>query len=241
MEDYNFELYERFRKDFWYIKARIDLLRRILRKQYGNRKNLKILDAGCGTGFNFDALTGFGDVYGADLSANALKQAKRSKYAKLLLKDVNKLDYENYFDVIIAVEIIEHIKEDFKVIQNFKKYLKPGGILIITTPAFMFLWSSDDEISHHIRRYSKKRLAQIVHRSGLLPSYIGFRYFFMFIPAFLIFMFQNLGKKRTNSLEYTPGIFNSLLLQIMKLENKLILNKLSLPVGAGLICIAKKR
>lgn len=241
MEEYNFEVYSKFNKDFWYIKSRQDLIRKILKKYFNEKKDLKILDAGCGTGFNFEVLSEFGDVYGVDLSQTGLEECKKLNYKSLELKDVNKLNYENYFDVVIAIELIEHIENDEETIANFKKYLKNDGLLIITTPAFKFLWSKDDELAMHKRRYSKKRLKNILKNSGLKIEYLGYRYFLFFLPASLIFFIQKKRKKKKNSLEYTPKWINKTLLNYMKFENWSISKGAKFPFGIGFIAISQKQ
>nr|MBA4405425.1 hypothetical protein [Nanoarchaeum sp.] len=240
MEEYNFEVYSKFEKDFWYIKSRQDLLERIIKKYFKNKKDLKILDAGCGTGFNFKALSKFGEVHGVDLSNTALEECKKLDYKSLELKDINSLGYENHFDLIVAIELIEHIDNDGETINNFKKYLKEDGILIITTPAFKFLWSKDDELAMHKRRYSKKRLKKIINASGLKIKYLSYRYFLFFLPASLIFLIQKNRKKKKNSLEYTPKWTNKILLNYMKFENWIISKGAKFPIGIGFIAISQK-
>ena len=239
MKKSNFALYSRLGEDFWYIQARRDLLKKILTRTFGKRKNLKILDAGCGTGFNFAALSEFGAVYGVDLNKLAIAQAKSFKYKKLHLGDVNSLKYRDYFDVIVAIELIEHIRDDSGTLKNFCRYLKPGGILILTAPAFKFLWSADDDLAMHERRYSKKRLRDILRTSGLKLVFLTYRYFFQFFPASSVFFLQKFHKPK-NSLEYTPKFLNRFLVWITRLENSLIQNGFVFPFGVGFFLIAKK-
>jgi len=239
MEDYNFKLYSKLGRDFWYVKSRQDLLKGILGKAF-RKKNLKILDAGCGTGFNFEALHEFGDVYGVDLNKNAIAQCKNLGYKKLEQKDAAKLGYKNFFDAVVAVELIEHIDDDFSAVQKLCQYLKPDSLLVLTVPAHKFLWSADDVLAMHKRRYSKQRLRKLVQKSGFRIKYLGYRYFFLFLPAIAVFIMQKFGKKKKNSLESTPKFLNKVLLKLMSAENKLILKGFRLLFGAGLICIARK-
>ncbi|MBW3012544.1 class I SAM-dependent methyltransferase, partial [Candidatus Woesearchaeota archaeon] len=183
----------------------------------------------------------FGDVYGVDLNKDAISQCKKLGYKKLELKDITSLKYKNYFDVVIAIELIEHIKDDFSALQKINSYMKKDGLLVITAPAFNFLWSRDDELAHHARRYSRKRLRKLVSKSGVKIIHMGYRYVKLFFPALFVFSMQKLGRKRKNSLEYTPGFMNNLLLWYMRIENKLILKGFKFLFGVGLICIAKKR
>jgi len=239
MKKSNFKLYSKFNEDFWYVQARRDLLEKIFLKHFGKRSNLKILDAGCGTGFNCVTLSSFGRVYGVDLNSSAIAQARKCDYTKLFLKDVNSLKYRNYFDAIVAIELIEHIRDDQAAIHHFGRYLKPGGILILTTPAFEFLWSADDDLAMHERRYSRKRIRHIITRSGMKIQVLTYRYFFTFIPASIIFILQKWYKPQ-NSLEYAPKFLNKLLTWIMRIENSMICAGVRFPLGVGFLIVAKK-
>jgi len=240
MKEYNFKFYSKLNKDFWYVRSRQDLLKRILEKYYPGKRDLKILDAGCGTGFNFEALNCFGAVYGVDLNKGALKQSRKFNYKKLEWRDINKIKYKNYFDVIVAIELIEHIENDEITLKNFHRYLKPNGLLVITAPAFNFLWSRDDELAMHKRRYRKKRLREIVVKAKFEITHLTYRYFFYFFPGFFVFLLQRF-KKNKNSLEYTPAFLNRMLVKCMVFENKLLSRKMIFPFGVGLLCIARKK
>ena len=101
-------------------------------------KNIKILDAGCGEGqlllkiFN----KGYNDIYGTDVTPVALESAKkRIPKTKFSLQDLKSLNFsDEYFDVVICTEVIEHIRDYNKVISELKRVLKKNGLLIITFP-----------------------------------------------------------------------------------------------------------
>ncbi len=111
------------------------------------RKNMKILDAGCGEGQLLSmVLKKFGlsnlKLYGTDITSISLESAKkRIENAEFSLQDLRNLDYKDeFFDLIMCTEVIEHIPEYKKVLKEFERILKKGGILIISFPN-EFLWN----------------------------------------------------------------------------------------------------
>lgn len=121
-----------------------------LRKILGlipKRKNMKILDAGCGEGQLLSMVTKkFGlfnlKLYGTDITPTSLESAKkRIENAEFSLQDLRDLDYKDeFFDVIMCTEVIEHVPDYKKVLKEFERILKKGGILIISFPN-EFLWN----------------------------------------------------------------------------------------------------
>ncbi|RLJ04046.1 MAG: hypothetical protein DRP08_02530 [Candidatus Aenigmatarchaeota archaeon] len=239
MQDYNLNFYSKLNEDFWYIKSRQELIYKFIKK-FKDEKNLKILDAGCGMGFNFNALKPFGDVYGIDINKRALKECRKFDYKKLELNDICNLDYTDFFDIIISIELLEHVEDDEYLLKKFYTALKKDGVLILTVPAFKFLWGKDDELSRHYRRYTKKGLNRILKENNFSIVYLSYRYFFIFFPSLLIFILQRFYKEK-NSLEFsTSPLLDKFLRRIMNIENKLIERGFTFPFGVGLVCVAKK-
>jgi len=132
----------------------------------------KVLEVGCGTGDLLQFL--YSDNYelvGSDYSNIYLDKAReRNLSIKLfkadLLDDKFWLQYENKFDSVIASEVIEHIQDDSKALKTIFRILKPSGVLVLTVPAFNFLYSNHDKKIGHFRRYSKKSLNNIINSAG---------------------------------------------------------------------------
>ena len=141
------------------------------------QKNLKILDAGCGEGqlllriqkifSSFNA-----ELYGVDVTNVALERAKkRAPKSKFSLQDLKNLNYENnFFDVIICTEVIEHVPEYQKVLRELKRILKDRGVLIISFPneplwilSRFFLGRRPIKIPDHYNSFSPKKLIKEVN------------------------------------------------------------------------------
>lgn len=235
-----FEFYETLAPDFWWIESRNDLIDKLFPKFIFN-KDLRILDIGCGTGLNYKSLKAYGEVCNLDYSEKAVQYCKGKKVRNLLRGDAKRLPFcSSTFGLVTAIELIEHIDEDFLVISEIYRILRKGGIALITVPAFKFLWSYDDITSGHKRRYTLRTIHKLLERTGFQILLSNHRYFFIFIPTFILFKFQYIFKKGQNSLQYTPNFLNNFLRKISKLENYLIFKGVKFHAGVGIVCIVKK-
>jgi ubiquinone/menaquinone biosynthesis C-methylase UbiE len=246
MEKSNFDMYKSWQDSFWYFEARANLIRNLLKKKSFENKKLKILDVGCGTGANNSVLSEFGKVYSLDSSKIPLKICEQKGIKNLFLGDAQdmKMFKDQSFDIVCAIELIEHLPKDKKFLKECHRILKKKGFLIMTTPAFNFLWSEDDVLAHHQRRYTRKKLKNILsyYFNTIVCSY---RYFFLFPFSVIIFAFQKIKKffsnKKTPSLSLSPPFLNNFIKKIMNFENFLISKGFVFPFGVGLVVLCEKR
>src|SRR5690349_18005520 len=155
---------------WWYVGRRRLIFEYVLQtlKKYPNPR---ILDLGCGTGYNIAQLKshGYNDIFGLDFTFDALIYCFQRNLDHIVCGDATQSPFPaESFDVITALDIIEHIPDDEKSLRDVYRLLKPGGSFVIFTPAYQFLWSVHDEISHHERRYTARELRQKVEASGLV-------------------------------------------------------------------------
>ena len=155
--------------DHWWFRAKRRFLRLALQRNgvvvSGN--HLRALDVGCGTGAVLEELTALGfRAEGLDMSPVAQGFCEK-KGLSVRLGDATALPFPDAsFDVVTALDVIEHVDQDEKAIEEIYRVLKPGGTAIITVPAHAYLWSYHDVALHHKRRYSKSDFLQLVSRAG---------------------------------------------------------------------------
>ena len=221
----------------WWFQARKKIIESTIKKEINKKVN--ILDYGSGSGVNIKMLSNFGFV-------NIYEPHKAtSKYLKSIFKNKNKFKVLNKiknekFDLIILADVLEHIKDDFKVINKLSKNLNKNGYLLITVPAYNFLFSKKDNILGHYRRYNKNELAKIFTKFNIKKlSYFNF---FLFMPiSVLILFFKTFRINFIDNVEKTPNYFLNKIMYAIFLIEKTMLNFLNFPFGISIIGLFKKR
>jgi len=241
MESSFYKTYFQLEKDNWWFKARRNLIFWILKK-YGNGK--KVLDYGCGSGFLVGQLQERGfDASGVDVSKEAIDFGSEKGINNLSKIDGVLTNYPDAsFDLVLAMDVIEHIKEDDLVIKELERLVKPNGILVITVPAYKWMWGVQDEVAHHFRRYtmgSILKLASVTRLSIVKKSY--FNTFLFPVAAIVRLASKWFNKKnRESDFEINNNFLNPLLYFIFNTEIKL-LKWLNYPFGVSILLVARKR
>ena len=247
MKHEEYERMYRFEDRYWWFIARRHLITSLLERHYARDGQCRILDIGCGTGAMLDELRPFGSVVGADFSPEALQFCvTRGAPADLARADVRRLPFADAsFDVVTAMDIVEHIDDDKAACSEIFRVLKPGGRLFVTVPAFPSLWSEHDEALHHFRRYTAPRLKDLFQRVGLQVGKISYTVTTLFPPIWAYRQISNLlpkkrveGEKKANLVNFA-GPVNAALLSLSQWETRLV-QTLNLPFGVSVVCVAQK-
>lgn len=225
---------------WWHISKR-KIVRSLIEK-YRLSKNPKILDIGCGTGKNIEELQDLGEIYGLDTSKEALDFCRKRGLNNLILGSAEKTTLKNAtFDIITLLDVLEHT-DDNKALNETFRILKKGGIIVITVPAFNWLWSNWDVVLHHKRRYTTDTLSQILKKNGFEIKKISYMYSFLILPVFVIRKIKSKFSNESYSSDFklsSPAI-NFILGAISKLESLLIFST-SVPFGTSIVAVAKKK
>ncbi len=210
-----------------------------------------LADIGCGNGSivkYFQKGEQFKTVTGIDGYPQALLNArKRSENSILILKDINKLRElkpDNLYDVVVFADVLEHLDAPLNVLQQCFDLMQPGGVLLISVPASMALWSERDVFLGHRKRYGKRDLKDMVTKAGFDVVKCNYLFSHLFAPAYI--GRKVLGKMSDKSgeeieaeeLKIVPGI-NGLLTFVGNLEVQISLH-VPLPFGTSVYCMAQK-
>jgi SAM-dependent methyltransferase len=168
--------YERLYREHWWWRARERLIVRELRRCIGGRSHARILDVGCGSGLLFPRLVDLGSVEG--LEAEPALAIADARWRDAIT--VGGLD-ETYgrsssFDLVLMADVLEHIEDDQSALRNAHRVLTAGGFLVVTVPAFSWLWTRHDVLNRHFRRYTMPELAAKVEVAGF--NLVSQRYVF---------------------------------------------------------------
>jgi SAM-dependent methyltransferase len=210
-----------------------------------------ILDIGSGAGNMAHHLAHYGRVLGLESNLRPLAVAQ-ARGLEALGGLGNQLPFpDNTFDLVALLDTLEHIPDEFGVLREVFRVLKPGGRLMVTVPALMWLWSYNDEINAHQRRYTAAELEQKLALSGLTVRRISYNNFFLFAPVAGLRLLRpytpNLESPHLTEdedvyqveMEAIPEPANALLHGVGWLEAEM-LERMRLPVGVSVICIADK-
>ena len=207
----------------------------------GTRAARQILDIGCGTGATLDHLKRYGEVQGVDLSEMALNFCHRRGHQRVILGSALELPFaDESFDLITALDIIEHLDDDVHSLSEIRRVLKTGAPAVIFVPAFQTLWGPNDDQSHHKRRYRLGQLRSQVEASGLRVERISYANIVMFAPIWV-------GRKLLNALGATSQaeglinhpLINKPLARIFSSEARWLRHH-TLPFGTSIVCVARK-
>ena len=231
------------KSNFWFCSRNRLILMEIKRyfSQSGN-----FLEIGCGTGFVLSAIEKtfpHFSLYGSDIFIEGLKFAKqRLQKVTLLQMDVQRIPFEDEFDVIGVFDMLEHVKEDTLVLSELHRALHKGGGIILTVPQHHFLWSQFDEAWRHLRRYSTSELVAKVKSAGFkiikITSFVT-----LLFPFMLWSRLTDRQVDKSNvmmvSLNFNPFV-NAFFGKILDFERALIRLGASFPFGGSLLLIAYK-
>ena len=237
--------------NFWFV-SRNKIIQGLFRKYLGKQTS-KVLEIGCGTGYVLKGLQETFSNYelvGSEIHLEGIKFAKeRLPNVNFIQLDATKIPFENQYDAIGAFDVLEHIDEDELVMQQVHKALKDGGLFFISVPQYQWMWSINDDIAYHKRRYSRKELKEKLSNSGFEVIYIS-SFVFMLFPFMYFSRLFKANKsneitdeiiiKEMNELQLNP-LLNKLFTLFMSIDVFFIRYKISLPFGGSLISVARKK
>jgi SAM-dependent methyltransferase len=243
MKENEFERNFKVESSYWWNIGRFKIIESFTRRYIRPSPRSKMVDLGCGTGATTLWLQEFGKVRGVDNSPRALDYCKKRG-----LKDLVRSDMENLrlpsgrFDAAFALDILEHVKNDAKAVGEIYRILKPGGSLLVTAPAYQWLWSEHDEVCHHYRRYTLGEMASKLRSAGFDIRRRSYCIVFPFFPLVTLLHFRSWFKKDKKimmSIVPLPGPFNRFLIFLLALEN-FFLRFINFPFGVSVILLAQK-
>lgn len=232
---------------YWWNIGRREILKSELERHLVSKRGLSILDVGCGAGGNIKILGEFGAVTGLDISEEALKFAKtRGVFKNLVQGNAERLPFpDNTFDLISALDVLEHVPDDQQALREIFRVLKKGGCALITVPAHRWLWSRHDEALHHLRRYTTNEL----RKKLCAAKFHVIEQSHFVVPAIIFLLFKK-AMRRLRKARGTeepvdtydtilPPWLNRLLIWWLAAE-KTVIRFISLPAGSSLFIITQK-
>lgn len=222
----------------WWWRAREGYVLRWVRRIARGRR-LRILDVGCGDGFLWKKLDALGDVEGIEPDGALI--APTSPYrGRIEVSPFPGRSRERPYDLILMLDVLEHIEDDRAALRKVHELLAPGGHLVLTVPAHMWLWSEFDAVNHHHRRYARRPLARLVAEAGLSVVSARYYYFWPVLPLVARrVLFRAKSAMQSKFVRVPPVPVNAALEAVSTLDHW-ITSVVPMPCGGSIIAVARR-
>jgi len=242
MERAVFERMAEIDGEHWWFAGRRRIVRNVIRQQVRLPDNARIAEIGCGTGSNLALLQEFGRVDAIEPDSGArLVASSRSGVAvrEGYLPDGTNLNDASY-DMIVLLDVLEHVADDGAALAALRCKLKPGGKLLLTVPALQWLWSAHDEAHHHHRRYTSAALVGLLEQKGFAVCYESYFNTLLFPLIVLARLIGRLRGQEDGDDAMPSGPVNKVLGGLFGVEASWV-GRFSFPIGVSLVAVAEPR
>lgn len=224
----------------WWFKARRDIIRAVMQRVVDLPENATILEAGCGTGGNLQMLSEFGDVdaFEFDDSAREIAAEKSGQVIPFGALPEGIPFAGKTYDLIGLFDVLEHVEDDEGALRALGQHLSTDGVILVTVPAFQWLWSKHDVSHHHFRRYSRASLRKAAQAAGLEVAQCGyFNSFLLPVAIGLRALKRLIRSDAPDDTMPAPGL-NRALYNVFSSEQHL-LGRIRMPAGLSVMAILR--
>jgi SAM-dependent methyltransferase len=213
---------------------------------YAGRRDLQILDAGCGSGGNVRFLQRYGSVTGIDLAAEALALGRERVHSDMARASVLAIPFADAsFDLVTSFDVLYHraVTDERVALCEARRVLRPGGLLLLRLPAYQFLLRRHDREVHTRRRYTAGHVRALLQSSGYVierSSYINTVLFPLAVAQQLAERALPTFAPHGSNLVPPTAALNEALRWPLAAEAAWIARGRSFPFGLSIVCLARK-
>ena len=225
----------------WWFVARRRIVERVLDRLPPVGGRPRVLEAGCGTGGNLALLAKYGELHALELDAEARRLANQRGIVAVAEGHLpDGIPEPGPYTLICALDVLEHLRDDGAALRALANELAPGGRLLVTVPAYRFLWSHHDVVTHHERRYLRPELTARVEAAGLRVLHASYFNTFLFPVIWAVRAIHRLLRRRGGSDVRMPSpLANAVLTSVFGAERRLV-PRMRLPFGVSILVVAEK-
>jgi SAM-dependent methyltransferase len=239
LEEHIYQQLYALEDEHWWFRGRRAVIWALLGRGHAP-EHARVLDAGCGTGRNLAEYGEPGRARGVDPSPSAVAFCRARGIDGVQQGEIEQLPFDDgAFDLILATDVLEHVDRDDRALAELRRVAAPDARLLVTVPAYRWLWSQHDDSHHHLRRYTAGVLAERARGAGWEPVVRTYFNTVLLPPIALVRLLarRNGGGGRTDY-QLTRGPLNRVLELPMRGEAALIRRGLRLPAGVsiGMVC-----
>jgi SAM-dependent methyltransferase len=223
----------------WYFRGRLAVLLAALERTLPPRP-CRLVELGCGTGNVLQALRRFGDAVGVehDETMRAVGAAAGLDIRAGTLPDAVPVP-EDWADAVLLLDVIEHVDDDVAALRAARRITRPGGVVMVSVPAYAWLWSGHDVALGHRRRYTASRLRAALVAAGLHVQDVGYFNTALFPAIAAVRLVKRLGGGGGHDLRRPPALINGALTALFAFERHLVLRP-GLPFGSSVLAVARR-
>lgn len=241
METIAFEKTFEHEKDHWWFAGRRKIVFDTIERYAAGK--MKLVEVGCGTGYTLEMVGGFGQRIGVEKDFAAIVRARRPDAWHSVCGDINHLPIlDHSADCVLLLDVLEHVDDENAALSEISRICAAGGSLIVTVPAFQCLWSGEDVVSRHRRRYTRARLIALLDDNGFCVEKASYFNFFLLPFMLLVILYNRFFNRRSareSNLFPIPRLLNRICAKILGSESG-IMRYMNFPVGSSILCAAKK-
>mgnify|MGYP002389850317 CR=1 FL=1 len=240
------EAYERMTAsadDHWWYAGRRAILTEIVKQALMERgsQGARVLDLGCGVSSPVKQSWPGVKTFAADRSSLALNARRAQGSSGGLRCDLTALPFApRQFDLVLLLDVLEHLDDEGVMLAAIRSLLRPNGALIVTVPAYPFLWSGEDYVSEHRRRYRRDDLRRVIEQAGYVVKRATYfnTWLFPIMAGTILWERTMVPKNRFRSnVRPIPFTINTALNRIFASE-RWWLRRGDFPFGGSLLCLA---
>jgi SAM-dependent methyltransferase len=246
MEKSYAEHYALLEGEHWWFRARRMILRDLLAR-LGWPPQPRILEIGVGPGHNLlEIYPSDARLEGVEPDAALARLAAARGPVPVLQASIDRLPPEiqdGSYDGVTTFDVLEHIKDDVRALQVVNQKLKPGGRIVLSAPAYMWLWGQQDVVNQHYRRYNSRELREKLRAAGFTAERITYFNTFLFPPIAVVRLLARLGSRQAapeGDFAYAQRSSNALLFTVFASE-RIFLRFFDFPFGVSVFATAQKR
>lgn len=230
------EAYRELFDKHWWWRSRSALILDKLRQLRPSAGRERILDIGCGDALFFDALAEFGDVEGVEPSAELVNHDNPHRGRVYVCPFDSNFRPGKQYSLILMLDVLEHLDDPIGALMHALQLLEPEGILLITVPAFMTLWTNHDVLNHHMTRYTKQSFGDVARLAGLRIQEARYLYQWTCPVKLGVRLVETALRPSPQAPKVPARWINETLFRISRFEQK-ALSALPVPFGSSLMIV----